>query len=62
MYTEGDLQVALVQKCKQGEQLYTQIGMQIAEDVSIFKDNCIVYSPKALFKIAPQDNLVHHWS
>ena len=60
IYTKDDLQAALLLKCTQDEQLYTQIDMKIAEDSGILKNVYIAFGPKAMPKIAFWDNLIHH--
>ena len=60
IYTKDDLQAALLLKCTQDEQLYTQIDMKIAEDSGILKNDYIAFGPKAMPKIAFWDNLIHH--
>lgn len=39
VYTEGDLEAALKPKLRGDELLYTNIGIDIAEDAGFFKDN-----------------------
>lgn len=60
IYTKDDLQAALLLKCTQDEQLYTQIDMKIAEDSGILKNDYIAFGPKAMPKVAFWDNLIHH--